>query len=44
LTLVTEGVHSGHRSVSLITCHTRSVGAAMSVVMRKVLIGLIKAL
>jgi hypothetical protein len=31
-TLVTEGVHSGQRSTSLITRHTRSSGASMSTV------------
>jgi hypothetical protein len=35
--LVTEGVHSCHRSTSLMTCHTRSAGAAMSTVMLKFL-------
>jgi hypothetical protein len=38
LMLLTEGVHSCQRAVSFITSHTRSAGAAMSIVMLKLLI------
>src|SRR5687767_11938103 len=39
--LVTVGVHSGQRSKSLITAHTRSDGASMSTEMRNCLASLV---